>query len=151
MRSFTGRIPGAVHGPSVPTLGGVRSARACGCRGRPVERSRPARVAAVAALVVLASSGCSLHHSSGPNPADAAYLSEVQDAEPAITSLRSDTQLIRLGHAVCDDFSAGVSYEEVADRLSLLSGSDTLPSEDLGAVITAAADNYCPQFRSRVS
>lgn len=82
---------------------------------------------------------------------DQAYLSEVHSAAPDITSVRSDTQLVRLGHAVCDDFRAKASFQEVADRLSIMAGADQLSSADLGAVITAAADNYCPQFRSLVS
>lgn len=84
-------------------------------------------------------------------PADQAYLAEVHDAAPNINSTRSDPQLMRLGHVVCDDFRARASYEAVADRLSTEAGSDALPAADLGAVITAAADNYCPQYRDLVS
>jgi hypothetical protein len=83
--------------------------------------------------------------------ADQAYLAEVHGAAPDVNTVRSDSQLIRLGHVVCDDFRAKATYEEVADRLSIEAGSDQLPSEDLGAVITAAADNYCPQYRDQVS
>jgi hypothetical protein len=84
-------------------------------------------------------------------PADQAYLAEVHAAGPDINNVRSDTQLIRLGHVVCDDFRAKASYQQVADRLSIEAGADSLPSSDLGAVITAAADNYCPQYRDLVS
>ena len=86
-----------------------------------------------------------------PSPTDQAYLAELHSDSPDIGSVRSDTQLTRLGHVVCDDFRAKASYEQVADRLSIEAGSNALPSADLGAVITAAADNYCPQFRSLVS
>ena len=86
-----------------------------------------------------------------PGSADQAYLAEVHGDAPDIGSVRSDTQLVRLGHVVCDDFRAKASYEQVADRLSIEAGSRALPSADLGAVITAAADNYCPQYRSLVS
>lgn len=96
-------------------------------------------------------SGCASHGSQSDPAADQAFLSEVINAAPNINSIRTDTQLIRLGHAVCDDFRAKASYQEVADRLSIEAGSDTLPPEDLGAVITAAADNYCPQYRDLVS
>jgi Protein of unknown function (DUF732) len=105
-------------------------------------------------MVVLAAAvagGCGTGSSSGNQAADQSFLSEVLNAAPNINSVRSNTQLIRLGHAVCDDFRAKASYEQVADRLSIEAGSDTLPPEDLGAVITAAADNYCPQFRDLVS
>jgi hypothetical protein len=89
--------------------------------------------------------------SAAPSATDQAYLAELHSDSPDIGSVRSETQLIRLGHVVCDDFRAKASYEQVADRLSIEAGSDALPSADLGAVITAAADNYCPQFRSLVS
>jgi hypothetical protein len=86
-----------------------------------------------------------------PSGADQAFLQEVHGAAADIGQYRSDSQLERLGHAVCDDFRAGASYEEVADRLTIESGSGTLPSADLGAVITAAADQYCPKYRADVS
>lgn len=106
----------------------------------------------MAGLILTAGLGAACHSSTGaPSSADQAYLAEVHGAAPDINSVRSDTQLVRLGHAVCDDFKARASYQEVADRLSITSGSDRLPSADLGAVITAAADNYCPQYRSLVS
>lgn len=106
----------------------------------------------MAAVVVLAGLAGACHSSTGTaSPADQAYLAEVHGAAPDINTVRSDTQLVRLGHAVCDDFRAKASYQEVADRLSITYGSDRLPSADLGAVITAAADNYCPQYRSLVS
>jgi hypothetical protein len=95
--------------------------------------------------------GCGSGSSPGNQAADQAFLSEVLNAAPSITAVRSNTQLIRLGHAVCDDFRAKASYEQVADRLSIEAGSDSLSPEDLGAVITAAADNYCPQYRDLVS
>lgn len=106
----------------------------------------------LAGLVVVVWLGAACNSSPGTSsPADQAYLSEVHGSAPDINATRSDTQLVRLGHAVCDDFRAKASYQEVADRLSIMAGSDRLSSQDLGAVITAAADNYCPQYRSLVS
>lgn len=115
-------------------------------------RRRPTRLLlAVAAISGAASSGCGTGPSAATSPADSAYLSEVHDAAPDIATLRSDTQLIRLGHAVCDGFSAGASYVQLADRLALLQGSHFLPSQDLGAVITSAVDNFCPKYRGQTS
>lgn len=85
------------------------------------------------------------------SPADQSFLSDVQANAPGIEQYRSPTDLVRLGHVVCNDFAARATYEEVADRLSIESGSDSLPTADLGAVIIAAADNYCPQYRGLVS
>ncbi len=115
-------------------------------------RRRPATLLlAVVAVAGAASAGCGAGSSAATSQADSAYLSEVHDTAPEIGTLRSDTQLIRLGHAVCDGFSAGASYVQLADRLALLQGSHILPSEDLGAVITSAVDNYCPKYRDQTS
>ena len=109
-----------------------------------------ARIVVVGWALLALATGC--HAASGTTSAtDQAFLSEVHGADPNINAVRSDTQLVRLGHAVCDDFRAKASYQAVADRLSITTGSNRLPTADLGAVITAAADSYCPQYRAAVS
>jgi hypothetical protein len=107
-------------------------------------------VAAGLVALLISAGGCG-GGGGASSATDQAYLTEVHADAPDIGSVRSDTDLVRLGHVVCDDFSAKASYQEVADRLSLEAGSDSLPTADLGAVIVAAADNYCPQFRDLVS
>jgi hypothetical protein len=105
-------------------------------------------------IVVLAGlaylTGCSSRGAVSPTPADTAYLSEVHDDQPQIGTYRTDVELVRLGHAACDDFAAGANYPQVADRLATEQVSHSLPSASLGTVIMAAADNYCPQFKNRV-
>jgi hypothetical protein len=97
-------------------------------------------------------SGCGAGGSSpASTAADAAFISAVHLSAPDVNTYRTDTQLIRLGHAACDGFDSGASYQQLADRMTLQEGSNPLPSEDLGAVITAAADAYCPKFRGQVS
>ena len=103
----------------------------------------------LAVVVGLVGAGCS-DSAAKPSSTDQAYLAEVHGAAADINQYRSDTQLIRLGHVVCDDFRAKASYQEVADRLSVAAGAKSLPSADLGAVITAAGDTYCPQYRGDV-
>jgi Protein of unknown function (DUF732) len=103
-----------------------------------------------AAVTTLLASGCHSHTATN-DAADQQFLSAVQVAAPDIGSYRNDTELIRIGHAACDGFSAHASYEQLADRLTLQEGSDPLPSEDLGAVITSAVEAFCPQFDSQVS
>jgi hypothetical protein len=83
--------------------------------------------------------------------ADQAFLADVHVAAPDVSSYRTDVQLTRLGHAACDGFRSGASFQQLADRLVLLEGRHPLPSADLGAVIDAAVANYCPQFHSRVA
>lgn len=100
-----------------------------------------------AAAIAVAPSGCSA--GSPDSPADKSFLSSVHVEAPDIGTYRSDVALARLGHAACDGLRSGASYQEVADRISLLEGSHPLPSQDLGAVISSALDSYCPQYRSR--
>ena len=105
-------------------------------------------VVAAATLVPLAA-GCS---SGVPNgAADRSVLGTVHVEAPDVGTYRSDVSLVRLGHAACDGFRSGASYEELADRMSLEEGSKPLPSQDLGVVISAAVNSYCPQYVSRVS
>jgi hypothetical protein len=100
-------------------------------------------------LGVVVAAGCS---SGVPNSAaDRSFLGTVHDEAPEIASYRSDVALVRLAHAACDGFRSGASYQELADRMALLEGSNPLPSQDLGVVISSAVDSYCPQFRARVS
>jgi hypothetical protein len=105
--------------------------------------------AATVALLTVTAAGCG--GSSTNSSAESAFLRAVHLADPNINTYRSDTELVRLGHAACDGFRAGASYQELADRLALEEGSNALPSQDLGDVITSAVDGLCPQFRSLVS
>jgi Protein of unknown function (DUF732) len=103
-----------------------------------------------AAVVVVAVGACGAG-SGATSQVDSEFLSTVHAGAPDIGTYRSDTALVRLAHAACDGFRAHASYEQLADRLALQEGSHPLPSEDLGTVITAAVEAYCPQFRSEVS
>lgn len=100
-----------------------------------------------AALVVTGCGG----GSSASSAANAQFLSAVHVAAPDVSQYRTDTELVRLGHAACDGFRGRASYLQIADRLALEEGSNPLPSEDLGQVITSAVDAFCPQFRAEVS
>jgi hypothetical protein len=75
----------------------------------------------------------------------------VHSSAPDAGSYRTDVQLVRLGHAACDGFRSGASFEQLADRLNLIEGARPLPTEDLGVVVTAAVASFCPQFHNRVS
>jgi hypothetical protein len=99
----------------------------------------------------LLAAACGGGHAASNDAADRQFLGAVHDAAPNIGSYRSDTQLIRIGHAACDGFRAHASYEQLADRLTLEEGANPLPSEDLGTVITSAVEAFCPQFDDQVS
>lgn len=103
-----------------------------------------------AAMTLLASvglSGC-VNHNAQTVQRDQRFLVKVHQAIPNISTVRSNTQLVRLGHAVCDAFGAGVSSLEIADRLGAYNA--TLPSQDLGAVMQSAVDVLCPRYRSHL-
>jgi hypothetical protein len=103
--------------------------------------------AATLAVVSLVAVGCGSGSSgTATGPEQSAYLSAVSLAAPDISTYRTATQLIRMGNAACDGFASGADYEVVADRLALEQGSDPLPAEDLGAVITTAANTLCTQY-----
>lgn len=108
------------------------------------------RIGSAVVVVSLLVSACGGGSSAAAKQADATFLQTVHSEAPDVGSYRSDVQLVRLGHAACDDFRSGASYEQLADRLVLLEGNNALPSQDLGAVITAAVDNYCPKYRDIV-
>jgi hypothetical protein len=99
-------------------------------------------------LAVAAAAGCS--SAAQNSAADQAFLGDVHDSASDIGTYRSDAQLLLLGQAVCDKLDAGASYEAVADQLGIAPGADQLPTSDLGTVITAAAEDLCPQYKSQV-
>jgi hypothetical protein len=94
--------------------------------------------------------GCGGASAPGTSAADSTFLSALHLNAPDIASYRTDVQLTRVGHAACDGFRSGASFQQLADRLVLLEGTNPLPSADLGAVIEAAVPAYCPQFQGRV-
>jgi Protein of unknown function (DUF732) len=110
-------------------------------------------LARVGVVLVMASlvAACTTQRHVSSSAADSTFVGSVHVGAPDIGTYRSDTELIRMGHAACDDFQAGASYEEIADRLRLQEGSNALPSQDLGVVISSAVEAYCPRFVSDVS
>jgi len=146
------RVARKVNRPGVPSpedrrfvhFVPVGSGAVLGCR-----RCRSLIAIALMSLAIAASS-CGGGGGSA-SAADNQFLLSVHAAAPDIGSYRTDTALVRIGHAACDGFSSHASYEQLADQLALREGSDPLPSEDLGAVITSAVQTFCPQFEDQVS
>jgi Protein of unknown function (DUF732) len=118
-----------------------------GCRSR---RIRWPHLAA-GALLSLGLLGCGGGPSAATSHQDQQFVDSVLSAAPDIGHYRNDTQLIRLGRAACEGFASGVSYEQLADRLALSEGSNPLPSEDLGTVITSAVQSFCPKYEDLVN
>jgi len=103
------------------------------------------RIAAAAALG-LSLLGCGAARSEATRQKDEQFVQSVQSAAPDVESFRNATQLVRLGEAACAGFDSGVSYQQLADRLVVTEGPNPLPTEDLGAVITAAVRTFCPKY-----
>ncbi len=93
-------------------------------------------------------SGCGGGHSTASPKADQSFLNSVYSGAPDISSYRTSKQLVNLGQVVCDDLESGATVQEVGDRVPLIEGNVLLPASDLGAVISAAVSELCPQFRS---
>jgi hypothetical protein len=82
-----------------------------------------------------------------PSANQQAFLAAVHQQAPDVGNYRSDTRVVALGQAVCNDLAAGVSVSDIASRLY----SSSLPSPDLGAVMSAASQVLCPKYASAFS
>lgn len=103
---------------------------------------------AIAGLVLAgAGAGCANSSSAATSSDTSAFVNQVHQQEPDIGNYRSDSRLVALGRAVCNDLAAGVSVQNIADRLS----SPGLPAPDLGAVMTTAGQVLCPKYASAFS
>ncbi len=93
----------------------------------------------------LVGAGCST--SSNNNSAESqAFLQQVHSQAPDIAGYRSNSELVKLGQAVCNELAAGASRQQVADRIAAQGSAHALPSEDLGTVMTAATATLCPKY-----
>jgi Protein of unknown function (DUF732) len=75
------------------------------------------------------------------------FLAVLHQQAPDVGGYRTDSQAVALGQAVCNDLAAGVTVSEISSRLR----SSTLPSPDLGAVMSAASQVLCPKYASAFS
>ncbi len=119
-------------------------------KSRVLSRRKRGLLLVAAGVAALLATGCHSHTVTN-GAADQQFLSAVYVAAPNIGTYRTDTELVRIGHAACDGFRSHASYEQLADRLTLQEGNNPLPSEDLGAVITSAVEAFCPEFDNQVS
>ena len=122
-----------------------------GCAERRSNHVGVRLIGVVACGLILTLGACGSANKQASDQADQDFLSSVHDAAPDVGAYRTDVQLARLGHAACDGFRSGASFQQLADRLVLLEGSNPLPPADLGAVIDSAVTAFCPQFHSRVA
>lgn len=100
---------------------------------------------AVLVLIGAVATGCGTHAAAN-SQADQKFVNSVYSQAPDIGGYRSAAQLVGMGQAVCSDLGSGASVQQLADRLPLVEGKDSLPPADLGVVITAAVNVLCPRF-----
>lgn len=106
---------------------------------------------ALTASLALGLAACGGGESAAAQARDREFVQSVKTSAPDVNDYRNNTQLIRLGRAACAGFDSGVSYLQLADRLVITEGSNPLPSQDLGVVITSAVNVYCPKFADLVN
>jgi hypothetical protein len=108
-------------------------------------------IAAAALPLMLYVGGCgSAHQSAARQAADQHFVDGVHESATDIGRYRSNSQLVKLGHATCDGFRANANNEQVAGLLERTGGS-TLPPEDLGAVMSKAVQYLCPAYAGRLN
>jgi hypothetical protein len=104
---------------------------------------RSATRGALALAAVILAGGCA---SAGSSPAAGAFLARAHQYAPDINNYLKDSQLLALGHALCDDLSSGATAGQVADRVGSEGAGAALPSYDLGSVMEAASQTLCPRY-----
>jgi hypothetical protein len=78
--------------------------------------------------------------------ADDAFLKAL--ADNGIYDNAGDADSIRNGHAVCEAFYGGDSYDDVAKYI--LKNTHTLTPTSVRVIITAAVGAYCPVVAPRI-
>lgn len=104
------------------------------------------RIVAAAATAAFAITSCSRTHlTPGQRSAERRYVDGVHISATDIGQFRTDSQLVKLGHVVCDGYRANANTQQVADLLER-TGAKNLPPQDLGAVISTAVKELCPGY-----
>jgi hypothetical protein len=103
----------------------------------------------VATVLVLAA--CSAAHpSAAQHLTQQHYIDNVHLNAGDIGQYLSDGKVVKLGNVACDGFRAKASTQQIADRLELSVGPN-LPSQDLGAIMSAAVKQLCPAYAAQLN
>jgi hypothetical protein len=114
-------------------------------------RSRRRHVVAVSVTVALVVAACSASHpSAARRAAEQRFIDGVHLNATDIGQFRTDSQLVKLGNAVCDGFQANASIQQIADLMER-TGARNLPPQDLGAIISTAVKDLCPAYSGRLN
>jgi hypothetical protein len=105
-----------------------------------------ARLTGPIAVVVAGVVGVATAPIASADPADDQYLHTLQQHGLGWPS-GQDQMMIDVGHAVCQDWTAGDTMAQTAKDVQKATG---LSSNGSGTIIGAATAAYCPEFRSKM-
>jgi predicted metal-dependent HD superfamily phosphohydrolase len=110
---------------------------------------RPAIAVVVLSLVTWAAACGGGQQSAAARATDQRFVDGVHESATDISSYRTDSQLIKMGHVTCDGFRANANIEQIASLLERNAAS--IPPGDIGAVISTAVHVLCPADSSVVA
>lgn len=105
-----------------------------------------ARWAGPVAAAVVGVVGIAAAPTAGADPADDQYLNSLQQHGIGWPS-GSEEAMIRVGHAVCQDWAGGDTLAQTVGDVQKTLG---LSNNGSGTIIGAATAAYCPEFRSKI-
>jgi hypothetical protein len=107
-------------------------------------------IAVGALTVVLWVAGCSGGHQRAAALAvGQRFVDGVHNSATDISEYRTDSQVIKMGHVVCDGFRANANIEQIAGLLERTAAD--LPAGDIGAIISTAVKVLCPAYAGRLN
>jgi hypothetical protein len=80
---------------------------------------------------------------------DQHFVDGVHETATDIGKYRTDSQLVKMGHATCDAFRAHAGIEQIAGVLERTASN--VPPGDIGAIISNAVKVLCPAYAGRLS
>jgi Protein of unknown function (DUF732) len=100
--------------------------------------------------LVLSVAGCSGgHQSAAARAMDQRFVDGVHNSATDISGYRTDSQVVKMGHVVCDGFRANANIEQIAGLLERTAAN--LPAGDIGAIISNAVNVLCPAYAGRLN
>jgi hypothetical protein len=106
--------------------------------------------AALVGVTMIVAACSAAHPSAARKAAEQHFIDGVHFSATDIGKYQTDSQLVKLGNAVCDDFRANASTQQIADKMEQLGGRN-LPPQDLGAIISTAVQDLCPAYSGRLN
>lgn len=99
--------------------------------------------------MTIALAACSAQPSAARRAMDQHFVDGVHESATDIGQYRTDSQLVKLGHATCDGFRAHANIEQIAGLLERTASK--VPAGDIGAIISTAVNVLCPAYAGRLN